>query len=168
MKTFIISAAIVLFASAGNTQDKAMLDKNMQDKALMEKNIRNAYEDLNRRDYDNFSQRISENFTEHSPFPGQKQGLQGMKEAFEMFFGAFPDLRFEVNDVIISDDLSRASVLVRLTGTNKGEWMGMKPTNRPVDIMGIDWLIFSGGKVNEHYGYMDSDMMAQQLGLAKQ
>lgn len=158
MKTLLIVAAISLFAAAGSAQDKA----------LTEKNIRRAYDFLNNRDFENFSVMISQNMIEHSPFPGQRQGLQGMKEAFEMFFGAFPDLRFEVKDVLVSDDLSSASVLVRLTGTNTGEWMGMKPANRPIDIMGIDWLIFSDGKVSEHYGYMDTDKMAQQLGSAKQ
>ncbi|MBX7041880.1 MAG: ester cyclase [Ignavibacteria bacterium] len=158
MKTLLIAAAIAFIATAVSAQDKS----------LTEKNIRRAYDLLNNRDFDSFSLMVSENMIEHTPFPGQKQGLQGMKDAFEILFGAFPDLRFEVKDVIISDDLSRASVLVRLTGTNKGEWMGMKPVNRSIDIMGIDWLIFSGGKVSEHYGFMDTDMMSQQLGMAKQ
>ena len=106
---------------------------------------------------------------DHSPFPGQKPGLAGLKEAFEVFRKAYPDMKFVMNDIIVNSTNDKASVLFTFTGTNKGEMMGMKPTGKSVSIQGIDYMYFNKeGKAIEHWGYVDSDAMMQQLGMMPQ
>ena len=55
-----------------------------------------------------------------------------------------------------------------MTGTNTGSFMGMLPTNKKVDIMGVDYVTLnSDGKVIEHWGFSDDMKMMQQLGMGK-
>lgn len=156
MKTFILSI-MLLITAAGYAQDKAQMNSR----------IREAYDCLNNRDYSGFGNFVQSDLTEHSPFPGQEPGLDGLIKSFREMFTAFPDLKFEIKDIIISDDLSRAAILIRLTGTNTGNWLGMESTGKKIDVMGIDWLIMREGKASEHYGYIDSDLFMKQLGVSK-
>ncbi|MBN8583934.1 MAG: ester cyclase [Ignavibacteria bacterium] len=148
-------AVILCFAAA--------VSINAQDKLTLK--IYDAYSVINMQQYDKFGEYITEDFIEHSPFPGQQPGLNGLKDAFRMFFKAFPDLRIEVKDVIVSGDMKKAAVMIRLTGTNKGEWMGMPPSGKTIDITGLDWLLFKDEKASEHWGYWDSEAMMTQLGM---
>jgi steroid delta-isomerase-like uncharacterized protein len=138
-----------------------------QDKDKMTKKIYEAYSVMNMQNVDKIRDFITEDFIEHSPFPDQGPGAQGLIDAFKIMLKAYPDMKMEVKDIIVSDDLSKASVLFRMTGTNSGEMMGMPPTNKAIDILGIDWLVFKGDKASEHWGYVDTDTMMKQLGLSK-
>jgi steroid delta-isomerase-like uncharacterized protein len=138
-----------------------------QDRDKLIKKIYSAYSDISSHNTDNFRDYVTEDFTEHSPNPGQGPGAQGLIDAFKLMFKAYPDLKFEIKDIVVSDDLSKASVLFRLTGTNTGDMMGMPATNKAVDVMGIDWLVFKGDKATEHWGYADTETMMKQLGLMK-
>ncbi len=75
-------------------------------------------------------------------------------------------MKFTVNDIIVNSSNDKAAVLFTFTGTNKGEMMGMKPTGKAINVQGIDYLYFNKeGKATEHWGYMDTDAMMQQLGV---
>ncbi len=131
--------------------------------------VAKVYEMFGSGDFAHLGDYIDDNFTDHSPFPGQKPGLAGLKEAFVMFRNAYPDMKFAVNDIIINKACDKASVLFTFSGTNTGEMMGMKPTGKPVNIQGIDYMYFNkDGKAVEHWGYVDSDAMMQQLGMMPQ
>jgi predicted ester cyclase len=95
--------------------------------------------------------------------PGQKAGIDGLIDAFKMMRAGYPDIKFTVKDIIIEGN--KAAVLFNFSGTNTGEMMGMKPTGKPVNIDGIDYLVFKDGKAIEHWGYVDVEKMMQQLGL---
>lgn len=131
--------------------------------------VTKVYEMFSSGEFAHLSDYIDENMVDHSPFPGQKPGLAGLKEAFELLRKAYPDLKFVMNDIIVNSAGTKASVLFTFTGTNKGEMMGMKPTGKPVNIQGIDYLYFNKeGKATEHWGYVDTDAMMQQLGMTPQ
>jgi len=160
MKTlFKIVLASLLFVFMGNS----VHSQNDPDK--LKSDIMKVYDIFNSYSYDKLGEYIDDNFIEHSPDPGQKQGLSGLKEEFESLHKGFPDYKMTVNDIIINSTGDKAAVLFTWTGTNSGEMMGMKPTNKPVNVQGIDYLYFKNGKATEHWGYMDTNMMMQQLGL---
>jgi predicted ester cyclase len=58
-------------------------------------------------------------------------------------------------------------VVTRFTmrGTHQGEFMGIAPTGRRVEMTGIDIIRFSDGKMVEHWGNTDDLGMMQQLGV---
>jgi len=41
---------------------------------------------------------VAENFVELDPLPGQAQGREGLKQILAMFFAAFPDLHWTVEE----------------------------------------------------------------------
>src|SRR5687767_15867481 len=63
---------------------------------------------------------------------GTTQGLEQIKQVFQTYFVAFPDLGMEVGDVLV--DGHRAAVMATFTGTDIGGFMGMPPTGRHVVI----------------------------------
>jgi len=134
-----------------------------QDDVLMEAGIKKVFQIFSSGDYTNLDMFIDENFVDHSPMEGQKPGLAGLKEIFEVMHKGYPDMKFTVNDIICKEN--KAAVLFTFTGTNTGEMMGMKPTGKSVNVMGIDYLYFKDGKATEHWGYIDMETMMKQLGM---
>jgi len=93
----------------------------------------------------------------------QKSTLENFKMFMTMMHTGFPDMKIKVEDVISEGD--KVVVRFRLTGTHKGMFMGMNATNKPIDIMAVDIFRMANGKFIEHWGFMDSGMMMQQLGM---
>ncbi len=125
--------------------------------------IRQAFDHLNEGNLDGFMDMFAGDFVEHQvlgEFPPTKDGV---RQFFEAFFAAFPDLRNDLQDVIASGD--KVVARVRVTGTNQGEFMGMPATGKSIDLEAIDIARFGDdGKAVEHWGAMDVMEMMQQLG----
>jgi len=128
-----------------------------------------------RRAYETFNQAVSAgNWTaldeviaadvvDHYPSPGQGPGLAGVKQVFEAFRTAFPDLHFSVEDMITEGD--KVASRITLYGTHTGDFQGIPPTGKHVTQTGIDILRLAGGKVVERWGEFDNLGLLQQLGL---
>ena len=106
---------------------------------------------------------VVEDYVEHQPIPGQPPGREGLKWAYRVFNEPFPDLEFDFADVIAEGDL----VVGRGIGeaVNKGSFMGIPPTNKPVKWSGTRLFRMKDGKLVE--GWINIDMlgMMQQLGV---
>ncbi len=105
---------------------------------------------------------VAAEFVDHEEFPGMVQGREGLKQFFTMFRAAFPDLHFQVNDLIAKGDKVWAYITIH--GTHKGEFMGMAATDKKIAVKGFDIVRFADGKAVEHWGLTDSMTMMQQLG----
>jgi len=126
--------------------------------------MRTAYDRINAGDIDGFGDMIADDFAEHEDMGDAAAGKAGVLDFFRSLRSAFPDLRMEVEDVIAEGD--KAVARFRATGTHQGEFMGIPPTGRSVDIAGIDIMRFDGaGLVCEHWGVTDTMAMMQQLGV---
>ena len=104
----------------------------------------------------------TEDYQEHDPFPGQGEGLSGLKTRTEMIRdGLAPS--FAVEDVIHDGD----KLVVRWvnSGTHVGDFAGIPPTNKSFSIAGIDIFRLRDGKLAEHWHVVDQLSMLQQLGL---
>lgn len=103
------------------------------------------------------------NYIEHVPvIPGLPPGVAGLKVYVTAVRSAFPDLRLTVEDLVAEGDrvVMRASV----TGTHKGELMGIPPTGKQATWTEIHICRFADGKVVEHWANSDQLGMLQQLG----
>src|SRR5258707_397228 len=109
-----------------------------QDKDKIREGISKVYELFNSGDLSGIDKYIEASYVEHTPGPIQKTGLDALKEWMGIFRKAFPDMKFTISDIIISDN--KAAVLSTMSGTNTGEFMGAPATNKKVSVMGIDWL----------------------------
>ena len=127
--------------------------------------MRTTYERINAGDIEGFGDLVADDFIEHQgggpDFPPTKEGTL---DFFRTLVQAFPDMRMNVEDLIAGGDKTVARVVV--TGTHKGEFMGVPPTAARVrieliDIMGFD----ASGLVSEHWGVADMLSLMQQLGV---
>lgn len=125
--------------------------------------MRRMYELLSAGDIDGFGDLVAEDFVEHEQTPGIEPTKEGVKQLFRMYTAAFPDLRMEAEDVLVSGD--KVVARVRGTGTQQGEFMGMPATGKSVDVQLIDIIRFGDdGLAHEHWGVFDTLAMMQQLG----
>ena len=126
--------------------------------------IRRLYDQLNAGDIDGFGRQLADDFVEHEELPGIPPTKAGVVQYFGMMLAAFPDMRMDVEDVIASGD--KAVARLRVTGTNKGGFMGMPATDKSVSVKLIDITRFGDdGLAREHWGVVDQLAMMQQLGV---
>jgi steroid delta-isomerase-like uncharacterized protein len=94
---------------------------------------------------------------------GETRGLKEIKKNFKEELKAFPDLHFAVHDIVAEGD----KVVARwtMTGTHKGEFKGILPTNKKVTLWGINIDRVAGGKFVEGWVSFDMLSMMQQLGV---
>ena len=81
-----------------------------------------------------------------------------------MYRAAFPDLKMDPEDIIASGD--KVVARVRATGTQDGEFMGLPPSGKRIDVQLMDIIRFGDdGLAHEHWGVFDAMTMMQQLGV---
>jgi steroid delta-isomerase-like uncharacterized protein len=108
----------------------------------------------------------SAEFVNHSAPPSLPADREGIKILTAMFREAFPDSYFAVEDMIAEGD----KVVTRKTfhGTHEGEFMGIPPTGRTVNVSHIDVVRISDGLVVERWSVGDDLGMMQQIGVIPQ
>ena len=99
----------------------------------------------------------------HSGMGRDMYGIKDNKQYTSEFFSAFPDLHFTIDDIVVEGD--RATVRWTSTGTHKGEFMGVPPTNKKWTISLITISRIAGGKIVEDHGQYDALGLMRQLGL---
>ena len=126
--------------------------------------IQRLYDLINSGDIDGFGRQLADDFVERNEVPGIPPTKAGVIQYFQMLLAAFPDLRMDVEDVIASSD--KAVARVRVTGTHKGEFMGIPATDKSTAVNLIDITRFGDdGLAHEHWGVVDQLALMQQLGV---
>jgi steroid delta-isomerase-like uncharacterized protein len=117
---------------------------------------------LNGRNLDLLDELVASDYIEHMPLPGQRTGIDGIRDRYTMLHKAF-DAEFTVEDVIAEGD----KVVLRWTqsGTHVGEFPGLPPTGRRFRIGGIEIWRVENGKLAEHWDVVDVFGQLQQLGV---
>ncbi len=125
--------------------------------------VRRLYEEV-------FNQRklavVDELCTTHHVFhnpPTTLHGREEFKQLLSLYFTAFPDARFTVEDQIVQGDKVASRYTFR--GTHQGELMGIPPTGKQVTVTGITINRIAGGKSEEGWLNFDALGMLQQLGV---
>jgi steroid delta-isomerase-like uncharacterized protein len=97
----------------------------------------------------------------HPTGPRSVKGLDALKEFVQEFHDAFADFRDTVDDQIAEGD----RVVTRFTsaGTHTGELMGIAPTGRSVEWMGIEIARIQNGRIAENWVSWDMAGMLRQL-----
>ena len=100
---------------------------------------------------------------QHSSTGQDIRGIKNYKQHVSEFSSAFPDLHFTIDDMVAEGD----KVAVRLTGTgtNKGAFRGIPPTNKKVTVSMIQIDRIIEGKFVEGWSRYDTFGLMQQLGL---
>lgn len=124
----------------------------------------------NQRDYGACTVLMAEDYVEHgaAPFaasaPGRVQGPTAMRETMEWLLTQFPDLNFDVEEIVAQDDLVVARV--RATGSNLGRLNGfLPPSGKSFEYTQSHWFRIADGKLAEHWATRDDLTAMLQLGV---
>jgi steroid delta-isomerase-like uncharacterized protein len=95
--------------------------------------------------------------------PDFGSGREGFKAQWRRWRAAFPDLHFEIVDLVAEGD----KVLTRwiLTGTHRGEFLGIPATGRSIRVAGMSLDRIEEGQIAEGFDGWDALGLRQQLGV---
>jgi steroid delta-isomerase-like uncharacterized protein len=91
------------------------------------------------------------------------RGREDLKRRAAAFRAAFPDLQVAIEDELVEGD--RVATRWTLRGTHRGEFAGIAPTGKAVNVAGIIIWRVAGGKIREAWGSYDALGLMQQLGV---
>jgi predicted ester cyclase len=121
-------------------------------------------EGLNRGDVSPADQAFAPNCVIHiAGAPEPTLSVTAFKQLVAGLLAAFPDLRIEVVDQIVSGDKVATRWIAR--GTHKGPLGEAEPTGRRIEIEGLILDRVEGDRVIERWEQWDQMGMLQQLGL---
>ncbi len=89
-------------------------------------------------------------------------GPEGAMEFVPRLRNAFPDFQFSILDQIAEGDKVATRWTIR--GTHKGEFQGMPPSGKQIEMTGITIFRIANGKLIEGWTNEDVLGMLQQLG----
>lgn len=90
------------------------------------------------------------------------RGPQEMKEHISGWLASFPNLRFNIEQMIAEQD--RVVSHLVMEGTHQGAWMGIPPTGKRLQIRMITIHRITNGKIAEDWVLVESLGLFQQLG----
>ena len=88
-------------------------------------------------------------------------GPEAVRGAVTWLRTAFPDLRFEIDDLMSDED--RVALRWTASGTHLGPLEDLQPTGRYVEWKGTDWLRLRGGRIIEVWAFADGGVLLDQL-----
>ena len=104
------------------------------------------------------------NYAHHDPAsPDFGKGSKAIKQTVALYRNAFSDLQFTVEHMIEADQFVTTRFSSR--GTHKGDFRGIPPTSRSIQVEGIVIHRISGGRIVEGWVVWDALGLMQQLGV---
>jgi steroid delta-isomerase-like uncharacterized protein len=102
-------------------------------------------------------------FHDHTNPPGMERGLDGHNAIVALFKAAFPDMWWQIHEMIAEGD--RVVVRTTMEATHQGDFFGIPPTGTHVSVDGVHILRIADGKIAEHWGNNDDLGLMRQLGV---
>lgn len=127
--------------------------------------VRRLYEEVwNKRKLEVADELISASHALHDPnVSGSQTGPEAYKRQVARFTTAFPDLRFAIEDMVSEKD--KVVVYWIVSGTHKGEFAGIPPTDKTISVEGITINHIANRKILDSYISWDALGLMRQLGV---
>lgn len=90
-------------------------------------------------------------------------GPNEFKPFHKSFRNAFPDIHIDIDELVCQGD--RVAVKCTVTGTHRGDGLGIAATNRPVTVTGMGMARIENGRIVEAFNTFDFLSLYQQVGL---
>ncbi|MGI9184818.1 MAG: ester cyclase [Solirubrobacteraceae bacterium] len=100
---------------------------------------------------------------DHDPAPGQGAGREGFKTFFTELTTAFPDAHIEPAHMVADDE--HVAIAYTLSGTHQGDFNGVAPTGKKIEVRGVQIGRFEDGQIVERWGSSDELGILKQLGV---
>jgi steroid delta-isomerase-like uncharacterized protein len=112
---------------------------------------------------DTLQEIIADDFVNHTAPPGAPKNRDGVAYFFNHFLKpAFPDLSVEIHDMTAEGD--KVTTRKSFHATHKGEFLGIRATNKSVVMDVIDIIQLRDGQFIAHWGILDMQGLIAQLG----
>lgn len=95
---------------------------------------------------------------------GASVGPGAYRKQVERFLKGLPDLKFTIDETVSEKD--KLAVAWTITGTHRGELLGIPATNKKLTFSGISIHQIADGKILESTVVWDVIAFMQQLGIA--
>ena len=93
--------------------------------------------------------------------PNLPTNKEGFKQFIYLLWKAFPDIRIMFDDIIIEGN--KVACRYNLTGTHKGEFVDLRPTDKQFRVNGMTIFSFRDTKVIERWNVVDMMSLMEQL-----
>jgi predicted ester cyclase len=93
--------------------------------------------------------------------PNLPTNKKGFKEFIYLLWNAFPDIRITFEDIIVEGN--KVVCRYNLTGTHKGDFMDLRPTNKQFKVNGMTIFSFRDTKCIERWNLVDMISLIEQL-----
>jgi predicted ester cyclase len=93
--------------------------------------------------------------------PNLPTNKEGFKQFIYLLWKAFPDIRIMFDDIIIEGN--KVACRYNLTGTHKGEFVDLRPTDKQFRVNGMTVFSFRDAKVIERWNLVDMMSLMEQL-----
>lgn len=159
MRTIFILLIILVASLAGSF---------IQSPSLKEQNetiIRRYYNEVwNAGKLDVLDELLHEQYINHTPStPNPPIGPAGLKPIVAAIRKGFPDLHYEIKDIVVNDTMAVARVI--MTGTQTQRLFDLPPSGKRVSVNQITIEKIKNGKIVEHWRVTDELTMMKQLGF---
>ena len=108
---------------------------------------------------------LTADYKNHTPSVPTIDGPAGLKPIVLAIRKAFPDLKFEIKEVIATEGF--VTIRTVMTGIQSDTLFGQPPTNKKIAVNQINIEKIRDGKIAEHWRVTDELTMLRQLGLVK-
>jgi predicted ester cyclase len=108
---------------------------------------------------------LARNFLDRTLPPGRPQGFKGVLEASKDFRAAIPDLRAEIEELLVVND--RAVVRYIFTGHFTGTFKDLKGDGREISFRAVDIYRVQNGQISDNWHLEDNLSLMRQLGVVK-
>jgi steroid delta-isomerase-like uncharacterized protein len=98
-----------------------------------------------------------------APIASTPRGPESIKNHVSEWLSGFPDLIFTIEQMISEAD--RVSTLLAMDGTHTGEWLGIPPNGKRINIRLMTIHRLRSGKIIEDWVIVESLGFFQQLGI---
>ena len=111
---------------------------------------------------------VSESISVYNPTApgGEVHGRDGLEAFMRGVVAGFPDFHVTVHDMVSNDDLVMYDAT--LTMTHEGEFDGIPPTGRKVEVPEMAKYYVVDSEIREYRVYFDQQAVFEQLGLIEE
>jgi len=100
-----------------------------------------------------------------SPTGGVLEGRDEIERVYRLWFSAFPDIGYAVDEILV--DGERVVEVARLSGTHSGDFFGLAPTGRHVEVQVALVMAVADDLVVEERRIYDFTGVLVQVGVLK-
>ena len=87
-----------------------------------------------------------------------------LKEVITMLRTAFPDLHFEIHEMLAEGEV--VAFRSTMTGTHRGPFQGLSPTSKKISVAHMHFVHIVDGKTSDLWHVWDTAGLMRQLGTA--